>query len=177
SNNYDVAGSLFCSNFGVEYGAGISHWGLSPNSAIHDNKIYYNDAVDSGAGIAVQTELPVGADCTSPDATITTCRGDGSGAVTIDRNLIEGNLSGDDGGGIFVADSFTQPVNIRNNMIVDNGAADLGGAITLDDAADARIINNSVANNVTTASSENSCITPTPPSTTCGHSAGLGSEA
>jgi hypothetical protein len=177
SNNYDVTGSIFCSNFGVEYGAGISHWGLSPGGSIHDNKIYYNDAVDSGAGIAVQTELPVGADCTSPGATLATCRGAGSGAVNIDRNLIEGNFSGDDGGGIFLADAFTQPVNIRNNMVVDNGAADLGGAITLDDSSNVRIINNSVANNVTTASSENSCITPTPPATTCGHSAGLGSEA
>jgi len=170
SNNYDVAGSIFCSNFGVEYGAGISHWGLSPSGSIHDNRIYYNDAVDSGAGIAIQTELPVGADCTSPDATITTCRGAGSGTVNIDRNLIQGNFSGDDGGGVFVADSFTQPVNIRNNMVVDNGAADLGGAITLDDAANVRIINNSVANNVSTASSENSAIGVP-------HAAGLGAEA
>jgi hypothetical protein len=170
SNNYDVAGSIFCSNFGVEYGAGISHWGLSPGGSIHDNRIYYNDAVDSGAGIAVQTELPVGADCTGPGATITTCRGDGSGAVNIDRNLIQGNMSGDDGGGIFVADAFTQSVNIRNNMVVDNGAADTGGAIMLDDAANARIINNSVANNVTTASSENSAIGVP-------HAAGLAAEA
>src|SRR5262249_33255787 len=139
SNNYDVTGSIFCSNFGVEYGAGISHWGLSPGGSIHDNKIYYNDAVDSGAGIAVQTEVPVGANCRGPGATLATCAGDGSGAVKIDRNLIQGNFSGDDGGGIFVANSFTEPINIRNNMIVDNGAADLGGAIMLDDAANVRI--------------------------------------
>jgi len=170
SNNYDVTGSIFCSNFGVEYGAGISHWGLSPGGAIHDNRIYYNDSVDSGAGIAVQTELPANPDCTSPGATITTCRGAGSGAVNIDRNLIQGNFSGDDGGGIFVSDAFSQAVNIRNNMVVDNGAADLGGAITLDDTANARIINNSVANNVSTASSENSAIGVP-------HAAGLGSEA
>jgi large repetitive protein len=170
SNNYDVAGSIFCSNFGVEYGAGISHWGLSPGGAIHDNRILYNDAVDSGAGIAVQTELPRDANCTGPGATITTCRGAGSGAVKIDRNLIQGNFSGDDGGGIFVSDAFTQPVNIRNNMVVDNGAADLGGAITLDDTANARLINNSVANNVSTASSENSAIGVP-------HAAGLGAEA
>src|SRR4029077_1028030 len=138
--------------------------------AIHDNRIYYNDSVDSGAGIAVQTELPANPDCTSPGATITTCRGAGSGAVNIDRNLIQGNFSGDDGGGIFVSDAFSQAVNIRNNMVVDNGAADLGGAITLDDTANARIINNSVANNVTTASSENSAIDEP-------HAAGLAAEA
>jgi hypothetical protein len=170
SNNYDITGSIFCSNFGVEYGAGISHWGLSPGGAIHDNKIYYNDAVDSGAGIAVQTELPRDANCTGPGATLAGCRGDGSGAVNIDRNLIQGNFSGDDGGGVFVADSFTQPVNIRNNMIVDNGAADMGGAVTIDDAANARIVNNTVANNVSTASSENSAVGVP-------HAAGLATEA
>jgi hypothetical protein len=68
-----------------------------------------------------------------------------------------------------VADSFTQPINIRNNMIVDNGAADMGGAISIDDAANARIINNSVANNVTTASSENSAVGVP-------HAAGLATE-
>src|SRR5262249_59629196 len=103
-------------------------------------------------------------------APITTCRGNGSGAVKTDRNLIQGNFSGADGGGIFVADSFNEPLSIRNNRVVDSGAADLGGAITLDDAANARIINTSVPNNVSTASSENSAIGVP-------HAAGLGSEA
>jgi hypothetical protein len=158
SNNYDVSGSIFCSNFGVEYGAGISHWGLSPGGKIHDNQIYYNDAVDAGAGVSIQTEQPVGGGL-----------GDGSGSVDVDRNLIQSNYSGDDGGGIFVLDSFTAAINIRDNQIVDNGAADLGGAITLDDAANVRIVNNTIANNVSTGSSENSDGNP--------HSAGLASEA
>jgi hypothetical protein len=170
SNNYEIAGSILCSNFGVEYGAGISHWGLSPGSSIHDNQIYYNDAVDSGAGVAIQSEVPIGADCTSPSATLATCAGAGSGTVDVDRNLIQSNYSGDDGGGIFVSNSFTQAVNIRDNMVVDNGASDIGGAIMLDDAANTRIINNTVANNVTTASSENSAIGVP-------HAAGLAAEA
>src|SRR5262252_5415732 len=169
SNNYDITQSIFCSNFGVEYGAGISHSGLSPGSAIHDNRIYYNDAVDSGAGISVQTELPRSPNCDRAGATLASCRGAGSGTVNIDRNLIQGNFYGDDGGGIFVSDAFTQPINIRNNMIVDNGAADMGGAITIDDTANARISNNTVANNVTTASTENSAVGVP-------HAAGLASE-
>src|SRR5207247_730614 len=31
SNNYEVARNVVCSNFSVEYGAGLSHIGLSPN--------------------------------------------------------------------------------------------------------------------------------------------------
>jgi hypothetical protein len=158
SNNYEVASSIICSNFGVEYGAGISHWGLSPGGRIHDNQIYYNDAVDSGAGISIQTELPVGGGL-----------GDGSGAVDIDRNLLTGNYTGDDGGAIFVLDALREPVNIRNNMIVDNGAADLGGAVMLDDSSNVRLVNNTIANNVSTSSSETS--------DGKAHSAGLAVEA
>src|SRR5262249_26268973 len=158
SHGYEGSGSMVCSKFGVEYGAGISHWGLSPGGTIRDNQVYYNDAVDSGAGISVQTELPVGGGL-----------GDGSGAVSIDRNVLAGNYSGDDGGAIFVQDALTPPVNIRNNIIADNGAADLGGAIMLDDSANVRIINNTVANNVSTSSSESSDGKP--------HSAGLAAEA
>jgi hypothetical protein len=159
SNAYEVANSIVCSNFGVEYGAGISHWGLSPGGSIHDNQIYYNDAVDSGAGISIQTQLPVGGGSL----------GDGSGNVDVDRNVLAGNYSGDDGGAIFVLDAVDQPINIRNNIIADNGAADLGGAITLDDSSKVAIVNNTIANNVSTASSESSDATP--------HSAGLASEA
>ena len=54
-------------------------------------------------------------------------------------------------------------------MIVDNGAADIGGAIMLDDSSNVRIINNTVANNVSTGSSENSAIGVP-------HAAGLASE-
>ena len=159
SNNYEVAGNIVCSNFSVNYGAGISHIGLSPGGTIHDNQIYYNDSVDSGAGIAIETELPVGGGARRRHR-----RG-----VDVDRNLIQSNYSGDDGGGIFVLDALQRRINIRNNMIVDNGAADIGGAIMLDDSSNVRIINNTVANNVSTASSENSAIGDP-------HSAGLAAE-
>ena len=148
SNNYEVANNIVCSNFSVEYGGGLSHIGLSPNGKIHDNKIYYNEAVDSGGGIAIESELPVGGGL-----------GDGSGSVNVERNLIQSNTSTlDDGGGIFLLNALDQPINIRNNMIVDNLAADLGGAIMLDDSSRTNIINNTISDNVTTGSSESSAI-------------------
>jgi len=74
-----------------------------------------------------------------------------------------------------VLDAFDAPISIRNNMIVDNGAADMGNLV-LDDSSRVAIINNTIANNVSTGSSENSCVisqnTPY-----CAHSAGLASEA
>jgi hypothetical protein len=160
SNNYDVANNVMCSNFSVNYGAGIAHIGLSPGGKIHDNKIYYNDSVDSGAGLAIESELVQG----NP-----TALGTGTGTVDVDRNLIQSNYSGDDGGGIFVLDALDQPINVRNNMIVNNGASDIGGAVMLDDASKVAFVNNTVANNVSTASSENSAIGVP-------HSAGLAAE-
>jgi hypothetical protein len=160
SNNYEVANNIVCSNFSVEYGGGLSHIGLSPNGKIHDNKIYYNEAVDSGGGIAIESELPVGGGL-----------GDGSGSVNVERNLIQSNTSTlDDGGGIFLLNALDQPINIRNNMIVDNLAADLGGAIMLDDSSRTNIINNTISDNVTTGSSESSALGVP-------HGAGLTSEA
>jgi Polysaccharide lyase family 4, domain II len=158
SNNYEVANSIVCSNFGVEYGAGISHWGLSPNGNIHDNQIYYNESFDSGAGIAISEETPQGGGL-----------GDGSGSVMVNRNLIQSNFSGDDGGGMFVMNAQAARIDIRNNMIVANGAADIGGAIMLDDSSNVAIHSDTIADNVSTASSENSDGNR--------HSAGIASEA
>lgn len=161
SNNYEVANSQICANFSVDYGAGVSHIGLSPGGKIHDNRIYYNEAVGSGGGVAVESEVPVGR----------TGLGDGSGAVDLDRNLIQSNTSTlDDGGGLFVLDALKERINVRDNMIVNNLAADMGGAITLDDASNVAIVNNTVANNETTGSSENSKVGVP-------HAAGLASEA
>ena len=57
---------------------------------------------------------------------------------------------------MFVQDALASRVNIRNNMIVDNGAADMGGGVTLDDSQNVAIVNNTIAENATTGSSENS---------------------
>ena len=51
----------------------------------------------------------------------------GTGAVDIDRNLIQANFSRRRRRRHLRARRARQPVNIRNNMIVDNGAAVIGG--------------------------------------------------
>ena len=62
-----------------------------------------------------------------------------SGSV-LGRRGREREEAGDDGGGMFIANALLAEVNIRNNMIVNNLAADLGGAIMLDDSSNVRII-------------------------------------
>jgi hypothetical protein len=144
ADNYEVANSILCSNYSNEYGAGLSHWGNSPGGWIHDNKIYYNDAVDSGGGISIQQEVP------QPAGPL----GEGSGTVDVRRNLIEANWSGDDGGGIFLSDAHEKRINLDGNMIVNNGAADVGGGVMFDDSLKVAFVNNTVAQNASTSSSE-----------------------
>ena len=132
--------------------AGSPHYGLSPNGTIHDNQIIFNTSIESGAGIAIQQDSL----SSSP-----------SGAVNVDRNVIQTNLSGNDGGGILVQGARGNPINIRNNMINDNVASDMGGAIMLHDSTNVRIINNTMANNSSTSSPVIGSASATP------HSAGL----
>jgi hypothetical protein len=112
---------------------------------------------------------------------------EGSGSVIINDNLIQGNLGGDDGGGIRalmpngqdVANNPTNipPVNpgdppawytigIFNNMIVDNLSGDHGGGISLDDAVMVSIIGNTIAHNDSTATASGAfggpCTEPEP---------------
>jgi hypothetical protein len=157
SDEYAVTDNVICGNFSLLYGGGIAHFGLSPDGLIRDNVILSNQAFDEGGGIMVAGELvPAGA----PPGTLTP----GSGPVSIVSNLIQGNLSGDDGGGIRalmvngqdVQDDPDNPDNwyaieILNNMIVNNVSADAGGGISLDDAARVWIVNNTVAHNDSTA--------------------------
>jgi hypothetical protein len=160
SDNYRITENWICGNFSLVYGAGISHFGLSDNGLIEDNKILFNESFDEGAGIIVSGELvPAGS-----DPNILT---PGSGSVTINRNLIQGNLAGDDGGGVRTLLTNGQDValspadetawyhiDILNNMIVNNVSADSGGGISLDDTASVSIINNTIAYNDSTGTGE-----------------------
>ena len=177
AENYRIDHNDVCGNYGLEYGGGISHWGQSAGGRIQDNLVYYNDSIDSGGGITV-----------AGDNTYTggSLLGNGTGDdIVVERNTIEFNNSDDDGGGIFLLRPLEDTVLLQNNFINNNLAQDFGGGIALDDAADAFIINNTVAYNVSTSTAEDadrsSCFpggAPPPgnPLYSCPHAAGIASE-
>ena len=168
AENYEVDHNVICGNYSAEYGAGISHWGLSPGGRVHDNQLLFNYAFDEGGGMMVAGEPN-----RDPNAVSL-----GSGPVTVERNLVQGNVSNDDGGGFRVLNGVQWRIRFANNMVVNNMATDTGGGIALDDALNVEIVNNTLARNVSTATAEDADRTSCSPPEfgTCPHGAGLVSE-
>ena len=156
TDGYLVSNNYICGNFSAVYGGGIGHFGRSLGlNRIQDSVIVSNESFDEGGGIHI------GGDDTAAGATALS---PGAGNVLIDRNLIQGNKAGDDGGGIRtrrangqdVAASRGDPstwfhIDIANNMIVNNSAADHGGGLSFDDTVAPTVINNTVARNDSTS--------------------------
>ena len=86
----------------------------------------------------------------------------GAGPVKIYNNLVQANLSNDDGGGLrlLMAGNFT--FSVFNNIIVNNVSTHEGGGIAIDDAPDVRIVNNTIMKNITTATAVTSNGLPAP---------------
>jgi hypothetical protein len=152
ANNYEVAFNDVCGNYSAEYGGGISHFGLSPNGKIHDNRVYFNQAYDEAGGIMIAGELPADPALLSP----------GAGPVDVYNNLIQANLGGDDGGGLRFLMAGNFPYNVYNNMIANNVSAHEGGGISLNDAPQVRVYNNTIMKNITTATAITSNGFPAP---------------
>jgi hypothetical protein len=159
TDNYKVTFNFVCGNFTVGDGGGIGHIGLSWNGTIANNQVLFNQSfvqsqATSGGGIAIEGEPAIG-----------TTQSLGTGNVVVDSNLIQGNSAqGGHGGGVRLQDvngedviaNPTTPRNwwavaLTNNMIVDNVAGWAGGGISLMDTVNSQIINNTVANNDSTA--------------------------
>ncbi len=152
SDGYEVSGNDICGNFSLEYGAGVSVYGLSPNGTIDHNRVTLNNSNDEGAGIMVAGQLPANPDDLSP----------GSGPVDIHHNQIQGNLANDDGGGIRFLMAGDFPMNVYDNVIANNVSSHEGGGIGINDAPDVRIYNNTIMDNVTTATAVTSNGLPAP---------------
>jgi hypothetical protein len=152
SNGYSVDHNSICGNFSSEYGGGISHYGLSTGGSISANRVYLNQSYDEAGGIMIAGELP-------PDPNKLSS---GSGEVSIDANTVQANLSNDDGGGIRMLQAGNFPITVTNNVIAGNISTHEGGGIALDDATDVRIVNNTVMDNITTATAKTSNGAPAP---------------
>jgi len=162
SDNYLVENNLIAANFSTFVGGAIAHQGLSGGvNTIRGNQILFNEnyfnALFQNAGDG--GGIYVGAD----QGGVT-----GAGNIIIDSNLIQGNLSGSGrGAGIMANEVNGEDVTLNpadpsqwyellivNNMIVDNVAAFGGGGIYLQDTVRASIINNTIANNDSTSTSQ-----------------------
>ncbi len=67
AERYTIEQNDICSNYSTQYGGGIHHWGLSGGQTtsgnpgrIRDNRIYGNEAFDSGGGFMIAGEFPPG---------------------------------------------------------------------------------------------------------------------
>ena len=152
ADGYEISGNDLCGNFSAEYGGGITAYGLSPNGSIHHNRLWFNRSYDEGGGIMIAGQLPV-----DPAALSS-----GSGPVRIYSNLIQANLSNDDGGGIRLLMVGNHQIDIDDNIIVNNVSTHEGGGVALDDASNVRFYNNTVMKNLTTATALTSNGTPAP---------------
>lgn len=163
--NYIIRNNRIAGNFSRFYGGGIAHWGLSDGGLIERNRIIFNEVAFGGAAFGDGGGIFVGSETPPPGGP--PALGEGSGNVTINANLIQGNLAGvGSGAGIRAlsvngvdteaADQNTwYKLNIFNNIIVNNVAGYYGGAIALQDVAKGSIINNTIANNISTATAAN----------------------
>lgn len=162
ATNYEVSANWICGNFTTADGAGIGHLGLSSGGLIERNEILFNQSFDQGTNPNGGGILIAGAP--SLAAGVLTA---GSGSVTVNANRIQGNLAGaGDGGGIRLqlvngqdvvgalrreVPLLWHKVDLLNNVVVNNVAGMAGGGISMQDAARVNIVNNTIANNESTA--------------------------
>lgn len=158
ADGYRIEDNYICGNFATGSGAGIGHIGLSDQGRIEDNIIAFNQSFNQmpmdigGGGIAIEgAQVP---------GQLTA----GAGDVLVLSNLIQSNVAGaGDGGGLRLAyvngldveangpASNRHRIDVFNNIIVNNVAGATGGGLSLKDAVNVRIINNTIAHNDSTA--------------------------
>jgi len=192
-----------CGNVSAGEGGGMVHLGEIQNGDIEHDSFLLNQSINptiptNGGGIMVQGTPDTDPTCPGvPDSDCPPGLSDGTGRnLVINANLIQGNSadSGAGGGirmnqvnGTDVATFANHPehwnsVLITNNIIVNNVAGWDGAGISLQDALNVSIVNNTIAHNDTLASSgvlTNGIGTPqaSAPSSNCTNAAGTASCA
>ncbi len=179
ADNYKFNFNWVCGNLSTGDGGGVGHLGFIYNGDIEHNTIIFNQSTNptiaaNGGGLLIMGAPDVDppcsvlndADCLSAPNLIGPSDGAGPGLV-INANLIMGNAaeSGSGGGlrlqninGSDVVSFPTTPsrwysVLVSNNIIANNVAGWDGAGISLQDALVTNIINNTIVDNDTTASS------------------------
>jgi hypothetical protein len=168
-----------CGNLSTGDGGGVAHIGFSYNGDIEHNAFLFNQSsnptiVSNGGGLLIMGApdadpgcgVQVDTDCVPAPGSIGPSDGTGPNLV-INANLIMGNQaeSGSGGGlalqqtnGSDVVSFPTTPANwnnvtVTNNIITNNVAGWDGAGISLLDALNVNIINNTIMSNDSTASS------------------------
>ncbi len=159
SSATQVINNFISGNFSSWHGGGAALYGNVNGTLIQANKILFNEVFFGGAVGGEGGGIYMSGVPSAVPGTLTT----GVGNVTVNANLIQGNLAGaGKGGGIRVnafngtdVDPVTLPatylLGVYNNLIVNNVAAYGGGGIALQDLTNGEIINNTIANNNSTS--------------------------
>jgi hypothetical protein len=82
--------------------------------------------------------------------------------VSIHDNFMGSNIAYDDGGAIRFLEAGVAQFDVVNNMITNNVSAHEGGGIAIDNAPNVRLVNDTIANNLTTATAATSTGDPAP---------------
>jgi hypothetical protein len=179
SDFYKFNFNWVCGNLSTGDGGGLGHLGFSYNGDIEHNTFLFNQSTNptiptNGGGIIVMGAPDADPVCPGAAADVD-CQvapgavgpSDGIGPLlTINANLIMGNAAeSGTGGGISLqnvngSDIVSFPTNpsrwnhvvVTNNIITNNVAGWDGAGISLLDALNADVINNTIASNDTTAS-------------------------
>jgi len=178
SDYYKFNYNWVCGNLSSGDGGGVGHLGFIYNGDIEHNTILFNQSTNptiptNGGGLIVMgtpdVDPPCGAntdaDCVPPLGSVGPSDGVGPNLV-INANLIMGNAaeSGTGGGIAFQnvngSDVLTFPtdptkwhaITFTNNIVANNVAGWDGGGVSLLDALNTNIVNNTIMSNVSTAS-------------------------
>jgi hypothetical protein len=178
SDYYKFNNNWVCGNLSSGDGGGFGHLGFSYNADIEHNAFVFNQSINptipaNGGGLVIMGAPDVDPTCgaqTDQDcvpAVGSVGPSDGTGPnMTINANLIMGNAAETGtGGGISFQNvngsdviSFpTQPnrwhhVTLTNNIITNNVAGWDGGGVSLLDALNLDVVNNTISSNSSTAS-------------------------
>lgn len=172
ASNYQVVNNHVCGNFSLGHGGGVAQLGLADGGMIANNRIIFNQvfnqaANSTGGGVFIGGAPPVDAGALSA----------GTGSVSLQQNLIQGNNAGSGaGGGVRLAqvngldvsrapnnENSWNSVTMVNNIIVDNVSGYAGGGVAIVDALKVNASNNTIAFNDTTATSQEAFAHPGDP--------------